>query len=136
MISEKSSNQISMSVDDIIGYINIKSINLTSNLMQGLDNTFYLSHDYLRGYSENGEFFLDFEGDLENNNNPIIYSRKENININYLRINDLIEIGYLKNTYCYKINSIKDNIKNNKYDLLIKVYGDNNKNILCKRINC
>ena len=133
MISES----VSLNVDDIIGYINIDSINLTNNLMQGYDNDYYLNHDYLKKDSLKGEFFLDYEGDLINNNNSIIYSKVDNIiNYNNLKIGDKIEVLYLKDKLCYQIidfNSKK--LKN--YDLLIKIYDKNIKfNILSKKIMC
>ena len=133
---KKDGNYLNISVDDIIGYISIDSINLVNNLVQGLDNEFYLSHDYLRGSSDTGEIFLDYQGDLINNKNAIIYSKLDNININNLSVNDTVDIGYLKEKYCYKIDKI--NIKNNvKYDLLIKVFENDNVNVIgCKKINC
>ena len=129
MISESS---VISYKDDIIGYINIESIHLTSNLVQGLDNTFYLSHNYLGNESESGEIFLDYQGDLLNNNNAIIYSKINNIRDAYfLNKGDKIEILYLKNRLCYEITYNKTN------DLLLKIYNKNNTlNIFAKKIAC
>ena len=115
MISQR--QQINYNVDDLIGYINIESINLTSNLMQGMDNTFYLSHNFLKNSNINGEFFLDYQGDLLNNNNAIIYTNYNNIvNLDEIKSGDRIKILYLRNNLCYKVISTK----NNK-DIIIKI---------------
>lgn len=137
MISEsKDNNPISMSVDDIIGYISIESINLVKPLMQGLDNTFYFTHNYLRNNNEDGEIFLDYEGDLNNLYNSIIYTKINNLNYHDLRINDYIEINYLKNIMCFKINKISK-ANNSNYNLLIKVYeNDDIINIYSNKIKC
>ena len=122
MISEsKNSNPISMSVDDIIGYVSIESIDLVTPLMQGLDNTFYFSHNYLRNNDDYGEIFLDYEGDLNYLNNAVIYTKINNLNYHNLRINDIIEINYLKNIYCFRIDKITKE-QNNSYDLVVKVF--------------
>ena len=136
MVSEsKVEDEVPMNLYDIIGYVDIKSINLNRHLMQGLDNTFYLTHNYFQKNSKYGEFYLDYEGDLINNNNPIIYTRKENINYEDLRINDRIKIYYLDNQFCYQITSINKNI-NKKYDLLLKIYdNDLEINILTKKVD-
>ena len=136
MISEARNNPISISVDDVIGYIDISSIDLTTHLMQGLDNTFYFSHDYLRNNSNDGEIFLDYEGDLNNLNNSILYTKSNNLNYHNLRINDIIEINYLKNKYCFKINKISNKLIK-KYDLIIKVYEDDEIiNIISNKVEC
>ena len=132
MISESTS--ISFIDDsDIIGNINIESINLNAKLLQGLDNTFYFSHDYLRANNESGEIFLDYQGDLLNDNNPIIYSNIDNIrNINDVNINDKIKINYLNNLICYEII---DGKKNN--NLNIKIVDKTKKiNLYAKKAKC
>lgn len=132
MISESSKTSYIIDDSDIIGSINIESINLNRNLVQGLDNTFYFSHNYRKNISNNGEFFLDFQGDLLNNNNPIIYSKKENIRfIDNLKMGDIIRINYLDNTLCYEI------FNNENSDLLLKIYdNDLIVNIFAKKIVC
>ena len=132
MISESSS--ISFIDDsDIIGNIKIESINLNSKLLQGLDNTFYFSHNYLKTSSRKGEIFLDYQGDLINNNNAIIYSNVDNFkDINMLNNNDIININYLDNLICYKIINNKKNS-----NLNIKIIDKSKKiNIFAKKVNC
>ena len=125
---------ISYNSDYEIGSINISSINLNRKLMQGLDNKYYLNHDYLNVDSDKGEFFLDTFGDLLNGNNPIIYSNINNLDINSIRINDLVNIRYIDYNYCYKVLSINRNVK---YDLIIKLIGDNKTyNIFLLKVEC
>ena len=134
MVSESSKTSYSYYIDDtdIIGTINIESINLNNYLMQGLDNTFYFSHNYEKNRSDDGEFFLDYRGDLLKNKNSIIYSKLNNINdINKIKMDDIIKISYLKNNLCYQV------INCNKYDLLLKIYDKNSViNIFAKKITC
>jgi len=121
---------VSYNVDDIIGYINIDELSLTKHLMQGFDNTFYLNHNYLKVENSAGEFFLDYQGDIKNNNNVIIYTKSENIDINKLNMNSIINIKYLDENYCFQVNSVKK-------DLILKVFKENEEiDILCKKIMC
>ena len=132
MISE--SNNLSYVDDnDIIGSIKIESINLSDILLQGLDNKFYLNHNYLKNIDNNGEIYLDYEGDLINNNNAILYSKSNKVN-NYNKINknDKIEIFYLYKTLCYKVINSKKNS-----NLVIKIVDNiSNNNIYAKKIKC
>ena len=132
MISE--SNKISFIDDnDIIGSIKIDDINLSNLLLQGLDNKFYFDHNYLKKEDEKGEIFLDFRGDLANNNYPIIYAKNSVFNeINNIKIDSKIEIFYIHENICYKVISNK-----NTYDLEIRVVDKKNvKKIYGKKIKC
>ncbi len=125
---------ISYSNDYEIGSIKIPLLNVDRKLMQGLDNKYYLDHNYLNMDSNNGEFFLDTYGDLLNNNNSIIYSSASNLDINSIRINDIINIKYLDNDLCYKVLSINNNIK---HDLIVKLLDKNKEyNIFLLKIEC
>ncbi len=124
--------KIALSFEDIIGTIKIGDN--TKNLMQFDDNYFYLNHNYMRLEDKNGEFFLDYEGDLFNNKNAIIYTKINNINLDSIKKNDTIEILYLKQNLTYKIIDIDVNV-NYKNDLVLKVIDDNKIiNILLKKI--
>ena len=117
-----------------IGSIDINSINLHRKIMQGLDNKYYLNHNYLNMDSDSGEFFLDNYGDLMNNNNPIIYSNSSNLDINGVRINDIVNIKYIDNDLCYKVLSINRKVN---YDLIIKLLGNNKEyNIFLLKVDC
>jgi len=132
MISE--SNSISFVEDnDIIGSIKIDSIKLSNLLLQGLDNNYYLNHNYLKELSDNGEIFLDYQGDLINDNNAIIYTKINNINgIKNIKFNDKIDIFYLYKTICYKVNNTKKSS-----NLEIKIISEKDtKNIYAKKVKC
>ena len=131
MISE--SNISYIDDNDIIGSIKISSINYSNILLQGLDNKYYLNHNYLKEINDNGEVYLDYQGDLINNNNPIIYSNINNIkDINKIKINDRIEVFYLYKLICYKV------INNNKNsNLELRIIGNNIiRKIHAKKIKC
>ncbi len=125
---------ISYSNDYEIGSIKIPLLNVDRKLMQGLDNKYYLDHNYLNMDSNNGEFFLDTYGDLLNNNNSIIYSSTNNLDVNNIRINDIVNIKYLDNDLCYKVLSINNNLK---HDLIIKLLDRNKEyNIFLLKVEC
>jgi hypothetical protein len=125
---------ISYSNDYEIGSIKIPLLNIDRKLMQGLDNKYYLDHNYLNMDSNNGEFFLDTYGDLLNNNNSIIYSSTNNLDVNNIRINDIVNIKYLDNDLCYKVLSINNNLK---HDLIIKLLDRNKEyNIFLLKVDC
>jgi hypothetical protein len=125
---------ISYSNDYEIGSIKIPLLNIDRKLMQGLDNKYYLDHNYLNMDSNNGEFFLDTYGDLLNNNNSIIYSSVNNLDINNIRINDLVNIKYWDNDLCYRVLSINNNIK---HDLIIKLLDKNKEyNVFLLKVEC
>ena len=124
---------ISYNNDYEIGSIKISSINLDRKIMQGLDNEYYFTHNYLNADSDSGEFFLDTFSDL-NRSDAIIYSSVNNLDVNLLRINDKVSINYIDNELCYKIDSINNNIKR---DLIIKLVSTNKEyNIFLSRIDC
>lgn len=132
MISE-SSNISFINDSDIIGSIKIKSINFSNILLQGLDNEYYLEHDYKKNTNSNGEIFLDYQGDLINNKNTIIYSKKNNLKgINNIKVSDKIEIYYINKTICYKVIN-----KNQKSTLEIRVIsGQKAEKIFAKKVKC
>ncbi len=132
MISENS-NLSYVDDSDIIGSIKIKSIDLSNILVQGLDNNYYLNHNYLKELNNYGEIFLDYQGDLINNNNPIIYSNINNMNnIINIKTNDIIEIFYLYKSLCYKVINSKKNS-----NLELRIFEKNNINkYFAKKIKC
>lgn len=132
MISE-SSNISYIEDNDIIGSIKIDSIKLSNILVQGLDNKFYLNHNYLKELNDYGEIYLDYRGDLFNNNHPVIYAKMKNINnYNNIKANDIIEVFYLYKNICYKV------INNNKNrNLEIRIIDEKNvKKIYAKKVEC
>ena len=44
---------------DIIGWIEIENTNISYPVLQGDDNSYYMTHDYKKQYSYNGSIFLD-----------------------------------------------------------------------------
>ena len=132
MISE--SSKISYVEDnDIIGSIKIDSIKLSNLLLQGLDNKYYLNHNYLKEIDDNGEIYLDYRGDLSNNKHAIIYSNMQNIyNYNNIKENDKIEIFYLYKLICYKV--INTN-KNDNLELRI-INKKDVRRIYAKKVKC
>ena len=123
---------ISYKNDYEIGFIKFKNIN--RKIMQGLDNKYYLDHNYLNMDSDKGEFFLDTYGDLLNNKNAIIYAKLSNLDISDINIDEVININYLTYDFCYKVVSINNYLDN---DLVIKLLDNNIEfNVYFNKINC
>ena len=110
--------------------INNNSYNNNVNVTHNKNNTVTIN---LNVDSDMGEFFLDTYSDL-NKSDSIIYSSVNNLDVNQLRINDRVNIDYLGNELCYKIESINNKVKK---DLIIKLVSTNKEyNIFLSRIEC
>ena len=131
MISQSSISYVDD--NDIVGSIKIDSIKLSNLLLQGLDNRYYLNHNYLKKENENGEIFLDYQGDLFKNNNAIIYSKFDNIpNISDIKSDDKIEVFYLYKTICYKVLE-----KSKNYNLELRIINKKTiDRVYAKKVNC
>lgn len=51
---------------DVVGYIIIENLGISYPILQGQDNSYYLSHNYEKQYSSHGSIFFDYQADLEN----------------------------------------------------------------------
>lgn len=112
--------------DDIIGQLDIPGLNISCQLVQGLDNSFYLSHDIERKDSKLGAIFLDYQSDLSNSNISYIYGHSSLIydlpfnnlsrylNKSFLNNNNIISIHYLGNNINYKVVEAYTSTKRNK----------------------
>ena len=105
--------------DDIIGQLNIPRLNIDCQLVQGLDNKYYFSHDIEKKESKSGTIFLDYQSDLLNSNISYIYNISFNelskyLNHDFLKKNNVITINYLGNVINYKIVNAYTSTKRNK----------------------
>ena len=48
---------------DIVGWLQIENSNINYPVLQGKDNSFYMTHDYKKEYSKEGSLFLDKDYD-------------------------------------------------------------------------
>lgn len=63
----------------IQGYIKINGTNINYPVLKGLDNEYYLTHNYKNEITEYGSIFMNINSDLNNNNsNIIIYGHDMN----------------------------------------------------------
>lgn len=73
---------------DIIGWIVIPGTNINYLVLQTMDNSYYLTHNYKKEYSKNGSIFLDKDFDIDKpSTNYLIYGHR---NKNGLMFDDLI----------------------------------------------
>lgn len=133
LTSEAATLNVTANLNDVIGVISIPKINFQEMLLQGLDNEFYYTHNFLKYDDMKGEVFLDYQGDLLNKNNMKIYANKERIeNIDDLNAGDIINIFYIDKDYCYEVIDKK---KGNYLIIVLKSSKKTN-NIIAKEINC
>lgn len=75
--------------EEIIGWLEIEGTNINYPVLQGLDNDYYLTHNYKKEKSITGSIFLDRDFDLINgSSNYLIYGHR---NENGLMFEDLIK---------------------------------------------
>ena len=59
---------------DIVGWLEIEDSNINYPVLQGTDNSFYMTHNYKKQYSKNGSLFLDKDYDWSiSSTNLLIY---------------------------------------------------------------
>lgn len=103
-------NEINIEVDfnklkeknpDVVAYIKINNTNIDYPIVQGTDNSYYLTHNFEKKYNESGWIFLDFNNKLDNlDRNIIIYGHN--------RRNDSM-FGTLKKVFNTEWQNNKDN---------------------------
>jgi len=101
---------------DIIGWIAIPGTNINYPVLQTIDNSFYLTHDFKKEYSENGSIFLDKDFDLEKpSTNYLIYGHR---NKNGQMFDDLI--NYKKEEFYRKHPAIQFTTfkENSEYEII------------------
>lgn len=45
--------------EDIVGWLEIPNTNISYPILQGIDNSYYMNHNYQKKYTRNGSLFLD-----------------------------------------------------------------------------
>ena len=104
--------------EDIIGSIKIDSLNIDCNLLQGLDDEFYLNKDENKNINDIGSIFIGYETDLNRKQTNLLYiPYNEEYN---LVDKDIININYLGDELLFEVN----NSSKNKDKLIINFYKD------------
>ena len=104
--------------DDIVGIINIKGLDISSLIVQGNDNNYYLNHLENKDKSIYGSLMLDYRTNLFNSKINLIYGHMSDTNVtpfrklekyldyDFYNTNKDIEIIDEYNTYKYQIFSV------------------------------
>ena len=86
---------------EIVGWLEIPNTNINYAVVQGTDNDYYMTHNYLKEQSNNGSLFLDYKYNWDKpSSNLLIYGHNKNDNQMF---NDLLKY---KDESFYKENSI------------------------------
>lgn len=126
---------------DVTGIINVKNTNIYYPIMKSKDNLDYLRKNINGNYDLNGSIFLDYECNIANSDNTIIYGHNmesDNMFSDLIKYNDRkffdthkdINIYSDNNVYKYRVLGVYklDVTKNNSYDFNEYVNRDGNIN--------
>ena len=69
----KLSKELSKKNSDYRCWINVQGTNIDYPIVQGRDNSYYLTHDFNKGYLPAGSIFMDYRNDLKKDLNTVIY---------------------------------------------------------------
>lgn len=91
-------------------WLSITNSNINYPVVQGIDNKFYLNHNFNKEKSISGTLFIDYQNNIESDKNIVIYGHhmKNNTmfnNLNYFKEEDFFnnnEITIIKNEKEYK----------------------------------
>lgn len=118
--------------NDIVGILNINSLDISSLIVQGSDNEYYLNHLENKESSIYGSLMLDYRANLNNSKINLIYGHMSNsdatpfkkldkyLDYDFYKDNKLIEITDEYNTYKYEIFSVAKISKNEYRHLQVK----------------
>lgn len=104
--------------NDIVGILNINSLNMSSLIVQGSDNEYYLNHLENKESSIYGSLMLDYRTNLNSSKINLIYGHMSNsdatpfkkldkyLDYDFYKDNKTIEITDEYDTYKYEIFSV------------------------------
>ena len=117
--------------EDIVGWLEIKGTEISYPVLQGTDNSYYMTHNYKKEKSKNGSIFLDKDYDWNiKSNNLLMYGHNLN---NGKMFQDLLKYkdeGYYKK---HKIIRFTTDNEDNEYEIMAvfksRVYYKSEKNV-------
>lgn len=97
-------------------WLNIENTNIDYPVVQGIDNDFYLTHDFNKNPLASGSIFMDYKNDFDKDKSIIIYGHhmknktmfQELANFkdeNFFKNNNIISIEHKDKTYTYEVFS-------------------------------
>lgn len=100
---------------ECIGWLKIEGTDISYPVVQGTDNSFYLSHDFLKKRAICGCLFVDFRNDLSaKEEHVIIYGHQMKDGSMFKQLN-----GYKKEDFFLQHNRITFYIKSKKYQYMV-----------------
>ena len=71
--------ELQLQNSDIVGWLEIPNTDISYPVLQGIDNSYYMRHNYQKKYTIEGSLFLDKDYDFEKNStNLLIYGHNNN----------------------------------------------------------
>ena len=119
--------------NDIVGIINIDSLNISNLILKGRNNSYYLNHLENKIANIYGSIMLDYRTDLSNDSINIIYGNTSNsyvtpfnkllkyLDYDFYKDNKIIEIMDEYSIYKYEIFSVAKVNKNNYKHLYVNL---------------
>ncbi len=116
--------------NDILGWIQIDDTNIDYPVLQTIDNSYYLNHNYLKEESKRGSIFLDKDVDLNTSSNCLIYGHRTSTK---LMFEDLINYKDKDFYLDHKIIKFATLEEESEYEIMAvfysRVYYQNESNI-------
>lgn len=86
-------------------WINVEGTNIDYPVVQGVDNDFYLNHDFNKNYLPAGSIFLDYRNNFETDYNSVIYGHHMRNSTMFGQIEKFKDKNFFKNNKIITINT-------------------------------
>ena len=117
--------------EEIVGWLEIEGTNINYPVLQGIDNDYYLTHNYKKEYSISGSLFLDKDFNMnEGSSNYLIYGHRNKQGIMFEDLMKYSNEDFYKEHKRIKFTTNKED---KEYEILSvfysRVYYQNEKNV-------
>ena len=104
-------NELKTKNIDTVAWIKVNGTNINYPVVQGPDNSWYLTHSYNGSYNEAGWVFMDYRNTLDEDKNTIIYAHARLDKTMFGSLHNIIEDKWLNDNsnYVVKLSTEHEN---------------------------
>lgn len=122
---------LKMEYPDVVGWLEIEGTNINYPVMQGTDNSYYMTHDYKKEYAKSGSLFLDKDYDWSiPSSNLLIYGHNNKDGIMFQELLKYKDESFYKQHPTFKFTTPEEDAE---YEIisafLSRVYYKSEKNV-------
>lgn len=122
---------LKMEYPDVVGWLEIGGTNINYPVMQGKDNSYYMTHDYKKEYAKSGSLFLDKDYDWSiPSSNLLIYGHNNKDGIMFQELLKYKDESFYKQHPTFKFTTPEEDAE---YEIisafLSRVYYKSEKNV-------